>query len=319
MSNLGSKIATAMATEGSFKFAFGPIVGHTVYLLEPPPEVIPAIYGWEVLGRPEGIQTKDIERAFAEFHANPSLWTVIPRFVEAQISATRGRLATINLSPVYLGDTKVQAGLRRILAPRNGLFFQRHPASFVKNITFEIMESAELDDSGIKFLKELRGYGYRLAIDDVGTGAHANVGYLQRIIGELTPYELKIDFNLVRGKELGEVKELTLKWARLVLLPCYSLMMSTPGRDPTIAIEGIPVCPVANYLASKEYDACGKRYIPNFPPDEVYIRNPEQAPAWREMIKEIKETLERELEREGFVGARVDIVGQLAPTDTIGW
>jgi diguanylate cyclase (GGDEF)-like protein len=78
---------------------------------------------------------------------------------------------------------------------RVAALLQRHSCA-ARWISFEITESAILDDSGhaIRNLERLHALGCRLAIDDYGTG-YSSLAYLRR----LPVQELKIDKSFVMG------------------------------------------------------------------------------------------------------------------------
>lgn len=321
---LGKKLAAAMAAN-EFDFTFGPIVGPEVDLQifadGPPYIAAPTIFGWEVLGRPRGIEPRDIGKSFAEFHADAANWGVISSFIAAQIAATCGRFASINLSPVYLGDMTVQAGLRDVLTPRRGLL-RRRVAVWADSITLEVMESVKLSKEGLAFLKELRSEGYKISIDDLGSGAHVDPEYVRALVRELTPHEVKLDFVLVRGKTPDEVHELALHWAREVIVPGYA-PMATVGV-PLFVIEGVSFSPVSDLLfkASETYGSEYSRRVPyhkDGKEEPVYLAGAEQAPAWREMMNSLQTEIEGILLKEGHVEPKLRVAAQLAPVAFVGW
>jgi len=75
-------------------------------------------------------------------------------------------------------------------------------------IVFEITERAALDDRGtaIRRIAQLRGLGYRVAVDDLGAG-YASLNTL----AEIRPDVVKIDMSLVRGVRHDPTRQVLLR------------------------------------------------------------------------------------------------------------
>ncbi len=97
----------------------------------------------------------------------------------------------VNLSPANIADENLPAELARLV--------QRYEV-LPEQITLEITETAMMSDpeSAARIMKTLGGLGFRLSIDDFGTG-QSNLSRLDQL-----PFrELKIDISLIRALAAG--------------------------------------------------------------------------------------------------------------------
>ncbi|MBX3183536.1 MAG: EAL domain-containing protein [Polyangiaceae bacterium] len=113
------------------------------------------------------------------------------RAARAIAEAPRGPCFFVNVHPADLADTE--------------LFDRSAPLSaYASRIILELTERSSLEGvSGLEGrLADLRGLGYRIAVDDLGAG-YAGLSYFASVCPDL----IKIDMSLVRGIDADPVKQ----------------------------------------------------------------------------------------------------------------
>lgn len=116
--------------------------------------------------------------------------------IEKAVSIPPNKLLFLNVDPNIIKDNNYKRG-----------FTKKHLAKYnidPKNIVFEITERSAIEDYDTfkKITKNYKDQGYKLAIDDVGSGYSG----LKTLI-ELRPDYLKIDMDLIRDLDKDSYKE----------------------------------------------------------------------------------------------------------------
>jgi EAL domain-containing protein (putative c-di-GMP-specific phosphodiesterase class I) len=122
-----------------------------------------------------------------------------------------GKPIAVNVSPTEL-TTELVEYLRALQADNSGV---------TERVQIEITEESPLGDMHVNVLREIADLGYRLAMDDFGSG-FATMETLNFLLEHEIPiYTVKVDKTLVDEGRAGEV-------ARALL-----------GRVPQIVVEGV--------------------------------------------------------------------------------
>ncbi|MGG1557368.1 EAL domain-containing protein [Geobacillus thermoleovorans] len=181
-----------------------------------------SIFGYESLLRVNGIN--NVEHLFQKAREEGCLYELDLALLESSIFQfpfleNKGRLLFLNVYPSTILHHEFKPFLKRVV--------ERFP--YIENrIVFELNETKEEEgiwkDGELKAAIELmRGYGFYIAIDDVGKGAST----LQKII-ELQPDYVKLDRYFAQGLAANEEKQ-----------KMVSLLASYCGRKMVLVLEGI--------------------------------------------------------------------------------
>ena len=240
------------------------------------------MHGFELLAAPPNMKGPEVATAWEEFHADSSNWDVVPAWVAAQIAAVRqGAEMNINISPSYLADATVRQGILNTLAPRALCWGKVGPRRVTHpNVTIEVMETSKVTPEALQFLKKLQRLGYKLSLDDLGAGQHADTDYVGMLLRELQPAQVKIDFGLVFRKQPEEAEAVV----RKVLDPHHSNL-----GDAVVVIEGVPVPPNADRIEDKAFDHFGQ-----MPEAWFDDQAKKQAPRWRVALENLGAEFGRE-------------------------
>ncbi|PJI09378.1 MULTISPECIES: EAL domain-containing protein [Clostridium] len=112
-----------------------------------------------------------------------------------------GKLLFLNVDPEIIKDEKFQKGLTRE-------YLSKYNIS-PKNIIFEITERTAISDykSFSKTLEHYTGQGYKIAIDDTGSGYSG-----LETISKTKPHYIKLDIELIRNIDKDKFKQSLIKY-----------------------------------------------------------------------------------------------------------
>ncbi|OCA87608.1 diguanylate cyclase [Bacillus sp. FJAT-27225] len=121
----------------------------------------------------------------------------------------------INFTPLTMGNSRFIRDVKRLM--------QRHKTILPKQITFEITERDSIEGMRdfIYNIKVLRLMGFRIAVDDTGSG-YASLN----TISEVMPDIIKIDRSVIQNIDKNSVKESMLKGLLLVAKEAGSLVVA---------------------------------------------------------------------------------------------
>ncbi|MBC8014583.1 MAG: GGDEF domain-containing protein [Sporomusaceae bacterium] len=159
------------------------------------------IFGYEALSRgPQGSLLEKPDTLFPAAAKFDKVWELEflcrnQAFAKAR-ELPADKMLFINVAPQIINDVRFQKGVTlEMLA-------QYHIAA--SNIIFEITEKNSIDDyrSFRRVLDHYSGQGYKIAIDDVGSGYSG-----LKMLAETRPHFIKIDMDLVRNIDKDALKQ----------------------------------------------------------------------------------------------------------------
>jgi EAL domain-containing protein (putative c-di-GMP-specific phosphodiesterase class I) len=164
---------------------------HSVY--QPVVDIsLAKVLGWEALSRPVGGQFETIEQLFKAAYEAQSVWSLEricrERALEGLPVMKDDALLFLNVEPDSIYDPQFRS---------NETIEMLHQASLTPNrVVLEMTEHSAIRDFTAfrQTLTYFRSLGFRLAIDDVGSGYSALVS-----VAEIHPEFVKIDMSLIRG------------------------------------------------------------------------------------------------------------------------
>jgi EAL domain-containing protein (putative c-di-GMP-specific phosphodiesterase class I) len=157
------------------------------------------VIGYEALTRLPRNEFRSPDQLFRVAHESGALWTLERlcrrRALETLPPFENDQLLFLNIEPDSMFDPQLRDAAFLKQMEDVGLAPDR--------IVLEVTEHAAVRDfaSLKRVLKEIRGMGFRLAMDDVGSG-YAGL----QSIAEIRPDYLKIDMSLVRDMHLNPIK-----------------------------------------------------------------------------------------------------------------
>lgn len=159
------------------------------------------ILGYEALSRgPEGSPLMSPEAMFRTAHKYNLVWELEYlcriRALERAKDIGAGKMIFINIDPQSIDDPRFQKGITREMLQQYGLI--------AANVIFEITEKTAIEDYQ-KFRKVLENYtsqGYKIAIDDTGSGYSG-----LRLLAQTYPHYIKVDMELVRDIDKDGLKQ----------------------------------------------------------------------------------------------------------------
>jgi EAL domain-containing protein (putative c-di-GMP-specific phosphodiesterase class I) len=157
------------------------------------------VIGYEALTRLQRAEFRSPDQLFRVAHESGALWTLErlcrKRALETLPPFEDDQLLFLNIEPDSMFDPQL----------RDAAFLQQmnHAGLAPDRIVLEVTEHAAVRDfaSFKRVMKEIRALGFRLAMDDVGSG-YAGL----QSIAEIRPDYLKIDMSLVRDLHLNAIK-----------------------------------------------------------------------------------------------------------------
>ncbi len=193
--DLGRRLAVAV-TEGEVAFAFSPYEG---------PDGLIA-YGELTVGIPG---MSDMGQAFDQLALLPDAADVQHRLLGLLLNRVRDvgdrflAVVSINIDIDGLTEAAVESILGQHLQPF---------------VLLEITERAKVDDQRLQLLQRLVEAGYRLALDDLGDGAHADADYVGWLLGTGLFSVVKLDFTrtnkLAQPETFAEVEALLVPYEK---------------------------------------------------------------------------------------------------------
>ncbi|MDR3559980.1 MAG: GGDEF domain-containing protein [Negativicutes bacterium] len=159
------------------------------------------IIGYEALSRgPEGSPLERPDALFKLAHKHNLIWELEylcrNRALEKAREMGPDKMVFINIDPKSIDDPRFQKGLTRGMLEIYGLD--------AANVIFEITEKTAIEDYR-KFRKLLENYmsqGYKIAIDDTGSGYSG-----LRLLAQTYPHYIKVDMELVRDIDKDGLKQ----------------------------------------------------------------------------------------------------------------
>jgi EAL domain-containing protein (putative c-di-GMP-specific phosphodiesterase class I) len=174
--------------------------GHVHAVYQPVVDLVDRrVIGYEALTRMRREEFRTPDQLFRAAHENGALWTLERlcrrRALETLPPLEPDQLLFLNIEPDSMFDPQLRDTAFREQMEAAGLAPGR--------VVFEVTEHAAVRDfaSLRRVLEEIRAVGFRLAMDDVGSG-YAGL----QTIAEIRPDFLKIDMSLVRDLHLDPIK-----------------------------------------------------------------------------------------------------------------
>jgi diguanylate cyclase (GGDEF)-like protein len=160
-----------------------------------------AVIGYEALSRgPEGSALEFPDALFKEAHNHKLIWELEYlcriRALERTRDLAADKMIFINIDPQSMDDPRFQKGVTKEMLDYYGLD--------ASNVIFEITEKTAIDDY-VKFRKVLDNYtsqGYKIAIDDTGSGYSG-----LQLLAQTYPHFIKVDMELVRNIDKDGLKQ----------------------------------------------------------------------------------------------------------------
>jgi len=151
----------------------------------------PRVMGWEALSRPTGGSFENIEQLFKAAYEAKSVWPLErlcrEKAMEGLSGLRHGELLFLNVEPDSIYDPQFRS-------PRT-LKLLEQAALSPERVVLEMTEHAAVRDFTAfrQTLTYFRSLGFRLAIDDMGSGYSALAS-----VAEIQPEFVKIDMSLIR-------------------------------------------------------------------------------------------------------------------------
>ncbi|WP_462411114.1 EAL domain-containing protein [Neobacillus sp. Marseille-QA0830] len=178
------------------------------------------IRAWEMLTRgPKGTSLEDPLPLFSVAKQTGTLYDLELLVIEKafeQIKTTRCRHEIfVNCTPLTLANILFTRDLQKLM--------QKYTTISPKQITIEVTENDSIEGlkNFIYNIKRLRLMGFRIAIDDTGSG-YSNLN----TITEIMPDVIKIDRSLIQNIDKNSVKESMLKGLMLVAREAGSIVVA---------------------------------------------------------------------------------------------
>lgn len=149
------------------------------------------VIGWEALSRPVGGQFDNIEQIFKAAYEAQSIWPLErlcrERAMEGLLDLKNGELLFLNVEPDSIYDPQFRSDRTLKLLRQASLTPER--------VVLEMTEHSAVKDFTAfrQTLNYFRSLGFRLAIDDMGSGYSGLVS-----VAEIQPEFVKIDMSLIR-------------------------------------------------------------------------------------------------------------------------
>lgn len=196
------------------------------------------VRAWEMLTRgPEGTALENPLQLFSVARQTGMLYDlemiVLAKTLDQITSTGCTHEIFINFTPITLGNSRFVRDLKNIMQDYRGIL----PGQ----ITFEVTERDSIEgiENFIYNIKVLRGMGFRIAVDDTGSG-YASLN----TISEIMPDVIKIDRSVIQNIDKNSVKESMLKGLLLVAKEAGSLVVA----------EGIESAEEASVLSRNNVD-----------------------------------------------------------------
>lgn len=164
-----------------------------------------SILGYEALSRgPKGSRLERPNVLFAAAKYYHLLWDLEflcrSHALEKAREMIPQKMLFLNVDPKVIHDTRFQKGLTKEILERYRLD--------AVNIIFEITEKTAIEDykSFKKTLDHYTGQGYKIALDDTGSGYSG-----LKLLAETHPHYVKIDMELVRNIDKDALKQALMK------------------------------------------------------------------------------------------------------------
>jgi len=159
----------------------------------------PDVLGWEALSRPTGGTFENIEQLFKAAYEDQSIWTLErlcrEKAMEGLGSLGPGELLFLNVEPDSIDDPQFRSPQMLRMLEQAQLSPDR--------VVLEMTEHASVRDFTAfrQTLTYFRSLGFRLAIDDMGSGYSALAS-----VAEIQPEFIKIDMSLIREVDVRPLK-----------------------------------------------------------------------------------------------------------------
>lgn len=159
------------------------------------------IFGYEALSRgPQGSLLEKPDALFSAAEKFDKVWELeflcrSKAFAKAR-ELPADKMLFINVAPQIINDIRFQKGVTMEMLS--------HYHIDASNIIFEITEKNSIDDyrSFRRVLDHYSSQGYKIAIDDVGSGYSG-----LKMLAETRPHYIKIDMDLVRNIDKDAIKQ----------------------------------------------------------------------------------------------------------------
>jgi EAL domain-containing protein (putative c-di-GMP-specific phosphodiesterase class I) len=159
----------------------------------------PDVLGWEALSRPAGGSFENIEQLFKAAYEDRSIWPLERLCREKAMEGLGGlgpsELLFLNVEPDSIDDPQFRSPQMLHMLERARLSPER--------VVLEMTEHASVRDFTAfrQTLAYFRSLGFRLAIDDMGSGYSALAS-----VAEIQPEFIKIDMSLIRELDVRPLK-----------------------------------------------------------------------------------------------------------------
>jgi EAL domain-containing protein (putative c-di-GMP-specific phosphodiesterase class I) len=157
------------------------------------------VVGWEALSRPSGGPFDNIEQVFKAAYDAQSIWPLErlcrERALEGLADLKDGELLFLNVEPDSIYDPQFRSDRTLKLLRQAGLTPER--------VVLEMTEHSAVKDFTAfrQTLTYFRSLGFRLAIDDMGSGYSGLIS-----VAEIQPEFVKIDMSLIRDLHCRPLK-----------------------------------------------------------------------------------------------------------------
>ncbi|WP_428911150.1 EAL domain-containing protein [Niallia sp. Krafla_26] len=196
------------------------------------------IQAWEILTRgPKGTNLELPLRLFSVAHQTGQLYDLEMIVVEKIFEKIRDTGCSheifMNCTPITLGNKRFVSELKSLL--------QQYPTINPKHIIIEMTEQETVENMKylIENIKDLRGLGFRIALDDTGAGYSS-----LHSIGEILPEIIKIDRSVIQNIHENPVSESML----------MGIMLIANKVGSRVVAEGIEKREEADFLTQHQVD-----------------------------------------------------------------
>jgi EAL domain-containing protein (putative c-di-GMP-specific phosphodiesterase class I) len=198
----------------------------------------PRVLGWEALSRPAGGSFENIEELFKAAYEARSVWPLErlcrEKAMEGLHGIQPGELLFLNVEPDSIDDPQFRSPQMLEMLQAAGLSPER--------VVLEMTEHARVRDFTAfrQRLTYFRSQGFRLAIDDMGSGYSALAS-----VAEIQPEFIKIDMSLVRELDTRPLKrelvDTIARFARRAGIEVVAEGIETIGELEVVLDIGVPL------------------------------------------------------------------------------
>jgi EAL domain-containing protein (putative c-di-GMP-specific phosphodiesterase class I) len=198
----------------------------------------PSVLGWEALSRPAGGSFENIEELFKAAYEARSIWPLErlcrEKAMEGLSGLGSGELLFLNVEPDSIDDPQFRSPQMIEMIEEAGLSPDR--------VVLEMTEHARVRDFTAfrQTLTYFRSLGFRLAIDDMGSGYSALAS-----VAEIQPEFIKIDMSLVHEVDTRPLKrelvDTIARFARRAGIGVIAEGIETMGELEVLLDIGVPL------------------------------------------------------------------------------